>query len=48
MDSASWSGLQRRGFSSPVLVEKGAKMEVFDEYGQTPLSIANAVIHRRC
>ena len=27
-----------------LLVEKGAKMEVFDEYGQTPLSIANAVI----
>jgi len=26
------------------LVERGAKMEVFDEYGQTPLSIANAVI----
>jgi serine/threonine-protein phosphatase 6 regulatory ankyrin repeat subunit B len=26
------------------LVEHGAKMEVFDEYGQTPLSIANAVI----
>ncbi len=26
------------------LVEKGAKMDVFDEYGQTALSIANAVI----
>lgn len=26
------------------LVERGARMEVFDEYGQTPLSIANAVI----
>jgi ankyrin repeat protein len=26
------------------LVQKGAKMDVFDEYGQTPLSIANAVI----
>ena len=26
------------------LVERGAKTEVFDEYGQTPLSIANAVI----
>jgi ankyrin len=26
------------------LVEHGAKMDVFDEYGQTPLSIANAVI----
>ena len=26
------------------LVEKGAKIEVFDDYGQTPLSIANAVI----
>ncbi len=26
------------------LVQKGAKMNVFDEYGQTPLSIANAVI----
>ena len=26
------------------LVERGARTEVFDEYGQTPLSIANAVI----
>ena len=26
------------------LVESGARIEVFDEYGQTPLSIANAVI----
>jgi ankyrin repeat protein len=26
------------------LVEHGANMEVFDQYGQTPLSIANAVI----
>jgi uncharacterized protein len=26
------------------LVQHGAKMDVFDEYGQTPLSIANAVI----
>ena len=26
------------------LVEHGARMEVFDEYGQTPLSIANAAI----
>src|SRR5438132_1494921 len=26
------------------LVEHGARLEVFDEYGQTPLSIANAVI----
>ena len=26
------------------LVEHGARMDVFDEYGQTPLSIANAVI----
>ena len=26
------------------LIEKGARTEVFDEYGQTPLSIANAVI----
>ena len=26
------------------LVERGARIEVFDEYGQTPLSIANAVI----
>src|SRR5438477_9770886 len=25
------------------LVEKGARMDVFDEYGQTPLSIASAV-----
>jgi ankyrin repeat protein len=25
------------------LVEKGAKMDIFDEYGQTPLSIASAV-----
>ena len=27
-----------------LLVEHGARTEVFDEYGQTPLSIANAVI----
>ena len=27
-----------------LLVERGARIEVFDEYGQTPLSIANAVI----
>ncbi|HXD18149.1 MAG TPA: ankyrin repeat domain-containing protein [Vicinamibacterales bacterium] len=26
------------------LVDRGARLEVFDEYGQTPLSIANAVI----
>ena len=26
------------------LIEHGARTEVFDEYGQTPLSIANAVI----
>ncbi len=26
------------------LVDHGARLEVFDEYGQTPLSIANAVI----
>jgi ankyrin repeat protein len=26
------------------LLERGARTEVFDEYGQTPLSIANAVI----
>jgi ankyrin repeat protein len=26
------------------LIDKGARTEVFDEYGQTPLSIANAVI----
>src|SRR5439155_15817127 len=26
------------------LVQHGAKMDVFDEWGQTPLSIANAVI----
>lgn len=26
------------------LVDRGAKVDVFDEYGQTPLSIANAVI----
>jgi len=44
-----WTGLHGaayKGVDSVVqfLVEKGAKMEVFDEYGQTPLSIANAVI----
>ena len=27
-----------------LLVERGARIEVFDEYGQTPLSIASAVI----
>jgi ankyrin repeat protein len=39
-------GAAYKGVDSVVqfLVEKGAKMEVFDEYGQTPLSIANAVI----
>ena len=26
------------------LVDRGARLDVFDEYGQTPLSIANAVI----
>ena len=44
-----WTGLHGaayKGVDSVVqfLVEKGAKIEVFDEYGQTPLSIANAVI----
>ena len=29
------------------LVERGARTDVFDEYGQTPLSIANAVITAR-
>ena len=29
------------------LIDKGARTEVFDEYGQTPLSIANAVITLR-
>ncbi len=39
-------GAAYKGVDSVVqfLVEKGAKTEVFDEYGQTPLSIANAVI----
>ena len=39
-------GAAYKGVDSVVqfLVEKGATMEVFDEYGQTPLSIANAVI----
>jgi uncharacterized protein len=39
-------GAAYKGVDSVVrfLVEKGAKMEVFDEYGQTPLSIASAVI----
>ena len=39
-------GAAYKGVDSVVqfLVEKGAKMDVFDEYGQTPLSIANAVI----
>ena len=35
-----------KGMDSVVqyLVEKGARMDVFDDYGQTPLSIASAVI----
>jgi uncharacterized protein len=39
-------GAAYKGADSVVrlLIEKGAKTEVFDEYGQTPLSIANAVI----
>jgi ankyrin repeat protein len=39
-------GAAYKGVDSVVqfLVERGARMEVFDEYGQTPLSIANAVI----
>jgi ankyrin repeat protein len=39
-------GAAYKGLDSIVqfLVEKGAKMNVFDEYGQTPLSIANAII----
>ena len=39
-------GAAYKGLDSIVqfLVDKGAKMDVFDEYGQTPLSIANAVI----
>jgi ankyrin repeat protein len=30
-----------------LLVDRGAKLDVFDEYGQTPLSIASAVITAR-
>jgi ankyrin repeat protein len=39
-------GAAYKGVDSVVqyLVEHGAKMDVFDEYGQTPLSIADAVI----
>jgi len=39
-------GAAYKGVDSVVqfLVEKGAKMDVFDEYGQTPLSIASAAI----
>ena len=39
-------GAAYKGVDSIVqfLVGKGAKTEVFDDYGQTPLSIANAVI----
>jgi ankyrin repeat protein len=39
-------GAAYKGIDAVVdfLVSKGARMEVFDEYGQTPLSIANAVI----
>ena len=41
-------GAAYKGVDSVVqfLVEKGAQMDVFDEYGQTPLSIASAVITR--
>ena len=43
-----WTALHGAAYKGvdPVvqfLVEKGAKMDVFDEYGQTPLSIASAV-----
>ncbi|MBI2185955.1 MAG: ankyrin repeat domain-containing protein [Acidobacteria bacterium] len=39
-------GAAYKGVDAAVrfLVERGARTEVFDEYGQTPLSIANAVI----
>ena len=39
-------GAAYKGMDAVVefLVEHGARLEVFDEYGQTPLSIANAVI----
>ncbi len=39
-------GAAYKGIDSVVqfLVEHGAKMEVFDEYGQTPLSIASSII----
>ena len=39
-------GAAYKGVDAAVqfLVESGARMEVFDQYGQTPLSIANAVI----
>src|SRR5438093_7495109 len=42
-------GAAYKGIDSAVqlLVEKGAKTEVFDEWGQTPLSIASAVITAR-
>jgi len=43
-----WTALHGAAYKGvdPViqfLIEKGAKMDVFDEYGQTPLSIASAV-----
>ena len=39
-------GAAYKGMDAVVqfLIENGARTEVFDEYGQTPLSIANAVI----
>lgn len=39
-------GAAYKGMDAVVqfLVDHGARLEVFDEYGQTPLSIANAVI----
>jgi ankyrin repeat protein len=39
-------GAAYKGLDSIVqfLIEKGAKTDVFDDYGQTPLSIANAII----
>ncbi len=45
MDRAARSRLQRSGFGGPVSCRKWAqRWRSLIEYGQTPLSIANAVI----
>ncbi|HEY5620003.1 MAG TPA: ankyrin repeat domain-containing protein [Vicinamibacterales bacterium] len=41
LHGAAYKGVDR---AVQFLIERGARMDDFDEYGQTPLSIANAII----